>query len=88
MPLTGQAKTDYQREYMRKLRSNKRSNVMPESVRPVMAKPVRPKPELVRPAGLSDNQWEYMKFKAEQKQKVDRAEDIAGSPNAGRNHVY
>jgi len=66
MPLTGQAKTDYMREYMRKQRSNKRSNTIPESVRPVTAKPVRPKPNLVRPSGISNNQWEYMKFKAEQ----------------------
>ena len=34
MPLIGQAKTDYQREYMRKRRSNQRSNntVRPEAV--------------------------------------------------------
>lgn len=42
MPLTGQAKTDYQREYMRKRRSNKGVTVTLESVRPV-------RPELVRP---------------------------------------
>lgn len=40
MPLTGQAKVDYQREYMRRRRSNAGSNqsvasVRPESVRPV-----------------------------------------------------
>lgn len=74
MPLTGQAKTDYQREYMRK----RRSNVEPEGVRPIALNPVRPKPAFVRPVGLSDNQWEYMKYKAEQKQKVDKAEDAAG----------
>lgn len=38
MPLTGQAKTDYQREYMRRRRSNKAA----ESVRPVTLEPVRP----------------------------------------------
>jgi len=33
--LTGQAKTDYQREYMRRRRSNKpKSNKRPEPVRP------------------------------------------------------
>ena len=61
MPLTGQAKTDYQREYMRKYRSNTR----PESVRPktsnVRPKDVRP----VRPEGISDNQWAYIQMKAE-----------------------
>ena len=43
MPLTGQAKTDYQREYMRRRRSNQRSNVTPESVRPSTQHSVRPK---------------------------------------------
>ena len=42
MPLTGQAKTDYQREYMRRRRSNQRSNVTPESVRPEKQQDVRP----------------------------------------------
>lgn len=63
MPLTGQAKTDYQREYMRRRRSNKR----PESVRPVILEPVRPiTPNLVRPEGISNNQWAYIQMKAEQ----------------------
>ena len=39
MPLTGQAKIDYQREYMRRRRA--------KTVRPVTE--VRPKPESVRP---------------------------------------
>lgn len=43
MVLTGKAKTDYQREYMRKRRSNARSNVRSESVRPEELDPVRPK---------------------------------------------
>ena len=54
MPLTGQAKTDYQREYMRSCRvkiKENRSNirlvrpapVRPEAVRP-QVKDVRPKP--------------------------------------------
>lgn len=35
MPLTGQAKIDYQREYMRKRRSNKKGvTVRPKSIRP------------------------------------------------------
>ncbi len=42
MPLTGQAKTDYQREYMRLRRSNQGSNVTPESVRPKTVPVVRP----------------------------------------------
>lgn len=41
MPLTGQAKTEYQREYMRKRRSNARSNAEVVSVRP-KADNVRP----------------------------------------------
>jgi len=61
VPLTGQAKTDYQRKYMRKRRSNTRS----VSVRPVTVKPVRPKPKSVRPEGLSDNQWAYVQSKQE-----------------------
>ena len=40
--LKGQAKTDYQREYMRKRRSNQRSNVTPETVRPSVTLAVRP----------------------------------------------
>lgn len=68
MPLIGQAKTDYQREYMRKRRSNARSNTKPKSIRPERHVTVRPTgPRLVRPAGISDNQWEYMKYKAESK---------------------
>ena len=39
--LSGQAKTDYQREYMRKRRSNTRSNRPDDNVRPE-AGPVRP----------------------------------------------
>ena len=45
MVLTGQAKTDYQREYMRKRRSNMTESVRPKApalVRPVTLKPVRP----------------------------------------------
>lgn len=64
--LTGRAKTDYQREYMRRRRSNaKRSNAAPVSVRPNLHI-VRPKQhEVVRPAGVSDNQWAYIQMKAE-----------------------
>ena len=54
--LKGQAKTDYQREYMRRRRSNIRSNTKPVSIRP---KPVRPE-------GVSDNQWAYIQMKAEE----------------------
>lgn len=54
MPLTGQAKTDYQREYMRQRRSNVRSNKPDVDVRPIdtfvrpeVLDPVRPlMPEL------------------------------------------
>ena len=60
MALTGQDKTDYQREYMRKRRSNAGSNEIPVSVRPEQPDAVRP----VRPLGLSDNQWNYVKWKA------------------------
>jgi len=65
MPLTGQAKTDYQREYMRRRRSNNRSNIRVDTVRPVTVYPVRPKeqvqpPTKPRPPGLSDNQWAYI----------------------------
>lgn len=63
MPLTGQAKTDYQREYMRKRRSNKMSNIELESV--------RPKVESVRPAGISNNQWAYIQSKAEELKRND-----------------
>ena len=56
--LTGQAKTDYQREYMRRRRSNARCDVKPISVRPVTLNTVRPK-------GLSDNQWAYIQSKAQ-----------------------
>ena len=69
MVLTGQAKTDYQREYMRKRRSNARSNAKPESVRPlgvtVRPKPVRPTKS--RPPGISANQWAYIQMKEERK---------------------
>ena len=58
--LTGQAKVDYQRSYMRKRRSNacstERSNKPPISVRPVTLP--------VRPAGISESQWNYIKMKA------------------------
>ncbi len=37
MPLTGQAKVDYQRDYMRRRRSNTGSNGGSNSVRPKMA---------------------------------------------------
>lgn len=63
MVLTGQAKTDYQREYMRRRRSNKSVTVTPISVRPATPS-VRPK-EQARP-NLSANQWAYIRFKAEQ----------------------
>lgn len=71
MPLTGQAKTDYQREYMRKRRSNAGSNNNPESVRPlgVTVRPERTefvRPQKPRPPGISDNQWAYIQSKAEQ----------------------
>ena len=50
MPLTGQAKTDYQREYMRR----RRSNTSTRPVRP-LADSVRPKkPTMPRPAGISN----------------------------------
>ena len=64
MPLTGQAKTDYQREYMRKRRAGSNTSVTPspESVRPVTVKPVK----LVRPEGVSDSRWNYIKMRAEQ----------------------
>ena len=65
MPLTGQAKTDYQREYMRKRRATERSNRTIPFVRPA-SESVRPKkPNLVRPEGASDNQWAYIQMKAE-----------------------
>lgn len=66
MALTGRAKTDYQREYMRRRRSNTRSNKVPLSVRPVTPKSVRPKPKLVRPEGISNSQWSYIQFRAEE----------------------
>ena len=40
--LTGKAKTDYQREYMRRRRSNKGLTQKPESVRPTEPVVVRP----------------------------------------------
>ena len=46
MALIGQAKTDYQREYMRKRRSNIRSNIRPALVRPKPLDPVRPVTEV------------------------------------------
>ena len=64
MALTGQAKTDYQREYMRKRRARSNTGVTPstKSVRPATAKLVRP----VRPEGASESQWAYIKMRAEQ----------------------
>lgn len=50
MPLTGQAKTDYQREDMRKYRSNAKI----ESVRPEPLDPVRPKLQQIRQQGSTD----------------------------------
>lgn len=64
MALTGQAKTDYQREYMRRRRSNKGVMIRPESVRPFSVS-VRPKTK-PRPPGVSDNQWAYIQMKAGQ----------------------
>jgi len=94
--LTGQAKRDYQREYMRNYRKNSHSAISGQkqglenvsglsvsderqAVRPVrppvldLVRPtldpvnVRPKPlDLVRPTNISDSQWNYIKFKAEQ----------------------
>ena len=55
MALTGQAKTDYQREYMRKRRGS--NKVGPANVRPKGPKPVRPD-------GITDSQWNYMQMKA------------------------
>ena len=63
MALTGQAKTDYQREYMRRRRSNKGVTISIEPVRPVIPS-VRPK-EQAR-SNLSANQQAYIQFKAEQ----------------------
>ena len=40
--LTGQAKKDYQREYMRRRRSNKNKVLDPVDVRPKLDPPVRP----------------------------------------------
>lgn len=47
MPLTGQAKTDYQREYMRKRRIGK--PVRPPSVRPVLDPKYSMAPFIVSP---------------------------------------
>lgn len=94
MPLTGQAKTDYQKKYMQRYRAKKgdsalsgqkqgfrnapeypvvdeRDAVRPKlSVRPVTVN-VRPViPGLVRPKGVSDNQWAYIQFKAEQENET------------------
>ncbi len=68
MPLTGQAKTDYQREYMRRRRSNTESvsvRPCPDIVRPEESVVVRPKKAMVRPPGISDWQWAYIQSKAE-----------------------
>lgn len=65
MALAGQAKTDYQREYMRRRRSNAAGqNVRPKDVRPITPA-VRPRGP-VRPDGISDNQWAYIQMKHEQ----------------------
>ena len=50
--LTGQSKTDYQREYMRRRRAIAYDR--PVTVRPIMLDPVRPavKPRSVRPVRL------------------------------------
>lgn len=84
MPLTGQAKIDYQREYMRKRRSNTQTSARSnQTVRPVTPEPVRPMSNLevldmkhainrstqrksVRPEGISESQWNYIQYKAEQ----------------------
>ena len=67
MALTGQAKTDYQREYMRRFRSNKRRDtVRPETVYPVRPEERAEPPRLkLKPEGLSANQWAYIQMKAE-----------------------
>jgi len=49
MPLTGQAKVNYQREYMRRRRSNQRSNADIDNVRPKVLDPVIPKPQSWNP---------------------------------------
>lgn len=61
MPLTGQAKTDYQRGYMRRRRSNTKPK-RPTMLLDLSPNPVRP----IRPAGISDNQWAYIKMKDEE----------------------
>ena len=61
MPLTGQAKTDYQREYMRKRRSNQRSNVTPGSVRPKRNNMSNPVELSVRPV---KSDWHTLKGRA------------------------
>lgn len=72
MALTGQAKTDYQREYMRRRRSNQGSNTNPVSVRPVT-------PNLVRPEGINDSQWAYIQYKAGgASQKVETPQGAGG----------
>ena len=65
MALTGQAKTEYQREYMRRRRSNAISDIRSESVRPEQTSAVRPKKLAVRSLGVSDNAWAYIQSKAE-----------------------
>ena len=57
MALEGQSKVDYQREYMRRRRSNCGSNKPSESVRPLVTLPVRPE-------GVSESQWNYIKLKS------------------------
>jgi hypothetical protein len=60
--LTGQAKKDYQRDYMRKYRSNKKAKwdtvkavrpalLDPENVRPKVLDPVRPEPIICKNCG-------------------------------------
>lgn len=62
MPLSGQAKTDYQREYMRKRRAT-RSNIS-VTITPISVRPEQT--NLVRPVGISDNQWAYIQMREEQ----------------------
>ncbi len=66
--LTGQAKIDYQREYMRKRRSNAKPVLDPELVRPItldpeLVKPVKHKP---CPPGVNPNVWACQQSKSKQ----------------------
>jgi len=70
--LTGQAKTDYMREYMRKRRASIKPvrpmldpPIMLDPVRPKVLDPVRPKQRKpVRPANISDSQYNYICMKS------------------------